>query len=128
MNFYQFLSSPATSSKIRQYIRQGVAFTGLDSLSFKKVMEKIEMIQLMMSDTHAHGAMEDWQPTFTSEHQVVNAHNRYFLRKSLAPNQERVPFDAAVDPQGYLNAMQDSAFIHTHDNRVEYYAQFPDSK
>lgn len=109
---------------MRLHLTQHLSIIGLQTESFSKVIEKIEQIQLMLSNERPPDTVDQWHPKHTLEgHPIIYVHNRYFTRSTVAPNQPRIPFEASVDPDGYLKSMEDPRFGHLDDNRVEYYGQ-----
>lgn len=112
--------------RMRAHIRQGVLLTGSQSDHFHRNMEQLELIQVKFSGTLPPNSMKDWQPTYEGGNLVIDMHNQYFTKRSLAPNRPRMWMDRAIDPDGILDAMQrDSTFIHLEENHVDYYKAGP---
>ena len=109
---------------MRLHLRQGLSIIGAQGTNFAKTIEKIELIQLLLSNERPANTVELWRPTYTDEgYPMISVHNRYFTRAVAAPNQPRVPFAHGVDPDGFLAQMEDHRFGHIDDNHVEYYGQ-----
>jgi hypothetical protein len=53
----------------------------------------------------------------------LDASNRYFTPKRDAKNMTHVPFDRLVDPQGILENMASTGYVHGEENVVSYYAR-----
>lgn len=110
--------------RMRQHIKQSVALTGLHSQTFYTNHAKIEEIQVKFIGHLPANSILPWQPSYEGRLLVVNMHNRYFTKRALVPNRPKESFPLNVDPHGVLEAMQnDMRFIHTLDNRVEFYSQ-----
>lgn len=110
--------------RMRPHLKQSIALTGLHAESFYPNHAKIEEIHVMFLGSLPANSVIPWQPSYEASLPIINMHNRLFTKRVLVPNRPKEPFHHNVDPQGYLEAMQnDMKFIHTSDNRVEFYTQ-----
>lgn len=109
---------------MRPHLRQAIALTGLSSESFCPNYTKIEELYVKFMGALPAKSMLPWEPAYEGRLSVINMHNCIFTKRLLVPNRAREPFHHQVDPHGHLDAMQDDmCFIHTSDNRVDFYGQ-----
>ena len=65
--------------------------------------------------------MKDWVPMLFDKHVTINMGNQYFTDWHNQTNKENVAFKQGVDPDGILMEAMASDFIHTAENKVEYF-------
>ncbi|KAK7032062.1 hypothetical protein VNI00_013431 [Paramarasmius palmivorus] len=82
-----------------KHIQQRVLLSGLNTDSFAKALQ--------VGDTEGYTTVE--------------ITNRYFTSKKFANEEHHIGFSNDVDPKGILDELRGEVFVHTVDNRVEYY-------
>ncbi|KAH7906137.1 hypothetical protein BJ138DRAFT_1117847 [Hygrophoropsis aurantiaca] len=105
-----------------RHIRQSITLTGLGNQDFEQAVTTLYGLDTLLERQAPPGSIEKWQPTDYAGYTAIDIQNRYFTPKKFANGLPSVPFDDAVDPNGYLKDSVGSELIHTDDNRVEYYS------
>ena len=103
------------------HLRQSVTVTGLDTNSFRQVINAIRDVFVLMTLNTPPAQTIKWTPTDYLEYKAFECHCRYFTAVHLAKNETAVQFHPRVDPEGSLADMVDDKFIHIADNVVEYF-------
>ncbi|KAF8871263.1 hypothetical protein BD779DRAFT_1478329 [Infundibulicybe gibba] len=67
------------------------------------------------------GALAVWETPSHQLYPTLPMSNRYLTPRRDAPHMEHIPFEAEVDPHGYLESMIKDGYIHGEENNVEYY-------
>ena len=65
--------------------------------------------------------MEVWVPSLFQGHQSIDVGNRYFTPYQHALQDHHISFSPATDPDNRLSETMGEEFVHTEDNKVEYY-------
>ncbi|KDR65604.1 hypothetical protein GALMADRAFT_148561 [Galerina marginata CBS 339.88] len=105
----------------RVFFRQNVTITGLGTQASETAVQSIDDINEMFQRDLPQGSLEDWSPSLFDNYTAVDASNRYFTRRTDTSADQIIPFSNMVDPDGILDAAGGEHFVHTVDNRVEYY-------
>ncbi|PPQ82306.1 hypothetical protein CVT24_001620 [Panaeolus cyanescens] len=105
----------------KKYLRQQVQITGLGSVQFDNAINKIREIYLKFTDKVDEKLLHPWKPDSFNSFPAINATTRYFTPTRMAASSSSVPFASYVDPDGRLKQAMGSDFIHTVENRVDYY-------
>ena len=101
---------------------QSVMLTSLSSAKFNDALASMRAIKDMFRQMVPHGTMDDWAPSSFQGHTTIDISNRYFTPAHRgSQDNEQVPFSVAVDPDRILSMAMGNEFIHTEDNKVEYY-------
>lgn len=80
----------------------------------------MEQIYLKFCQYFEDGRMEEWTPASTLNHWCIDADARYFTSVTHAGSAEVIPFSPKVDPDGRLDGLAGSDFVHIADNEVMY--------
>ncbi|KAJ3505816.1 hypothetical protein NMY22_g17446 [Coprinellus aureogranulatus] len=118
------LSRKASSVKSRldrlRSLRQYVKLTALGEKEIDGDFKKLGAVWDLFSQ-HATG--KDVPPMNFIGYvcdDAIDIQARYFMDKSLAPDEPNIPFKYSVDPYGVLSNIQPRELIHGTDNYVEY--------
>jgi hypothetical protein len=116
-------SNRVTSSdmRMRRFIRQTVKVTGLGDTSFAQALDHLERAHLKISNNFADGAVEDYQPSMFNTFGAIEAGCRYLTKKNGANASDHIDFVDGVDPDGTLRSLMGDDYIHTEDNKVDYF-------
>ena len=97
-----------------------MAVTGFNLEAFNQALEGIGKIHRFFEDVLPDNCLEPMVPFTIDDNAAMACYTRYFLRshscKSLNPRQ----FGPGVDPNGDLEKLQGSLYVHTEDNAVQY--------
>ncbi|PPQ74218.1 hypothetical protein CVT24_001132 [Panaeolus cyanescens] len=110
-----------TRKHTKKYLRQQVQITGLGGIQFDHAINKIREIYLKFADKLDEKLLHPWRPDSFNSFPAINAATRYFTPTRMAASSTSVAFASYVDPDGRLKQAMGSEFIHTMENRVEYY-------
>ena len=115
-------SFPNVKSKDRLagFIRQYVAITGLNIADFNKTLEGIGKIHRLFGDALPDITLEPMVPLLIHDHLAMACHTRYFLPSRLCISLNPHPFGPGVDPNGDLEKLKGTSYVHTEDNVVQY--------
>jgi hypothetical protein len=103
-------------------LRQGLSITGLGSLTFDEAVESAYGLYHRFERQFTEGSLEKWTKSTYQGHSALDISNRYLTPKRDAPAAEHIPFPTSVDPQGILEEMAKSDYVHSEDNEVYYYS------
>jgi hypothetical protein len=95
--------------------------TGLSSPKFEDAILSTRVIEDIFRQQVADGNMETWVPSTFQGHPSIDVGNRYFTPRQHALQDRHISFSPAVDPDNILSEAMGEDFVHTEDNRVEYY-------
>ncbi|KAH6911642.1 hypothetical protein BKA70DRAFT_1423401 [Coprinopsis sp. MPI-PUGE-AT-0042] len=114
--------STPSELRSRRFIRQNVKITGFGEAQFTKALTELEAVHLKMSNCFPDGRLENFQPAMFGSHFAIEANTRYFThRNTVSADVQQVDFLEGVDPEGSLGRLMGEDFVHTEDNRVEYF-------
>jgi hypothetical protein len=108
-------------------MRQNVKITGFGEDQFKQALTELEAVHLKMSNSFPDGRLETFQPAMFGAHFAIEANTRYFNhRNTISADVQQVDFLDGFDPEGMLVRMTGNDFVHTEDNRVDYFQTHSD--
>ncbi|KAJ2913339.1 hypothetical protein MD484_g7076, partial [Candolleomyces efflorescens] len=115
-----------TKNQIRN-LRQYVKITGLGSLQFADLEEKVELVYQRFLGAIKEGVQH---PGFTPHEgdSAIHLHSRYFTERRFAPNLCHTPFSKDVDPLHILEDLRGADYIHAADNDVQYLKKIQDGQ
>ena len=99
---------------------QRVRITGLSTEVFDKAVLAYTMVYDKMSAQFPLESTLPWQATVYKGHPAMDFNAWYFTKRSNAPNETNLPFEAGVDPRGVLEKLRGQDLIHGPDNCVRY--------
>jgi hypothetical protein len=102
--------------------------TGLSSPRFNDALQSMSAIEDIFGQQAVKGNMEAWVPSTFQGHPSIDVGNRYFTPAQHALHDRQISFSPAVDPDYILSEAMGDEFVHTEDNRVEYYEARKDAK
>ena len=105
----------------RPYLRQSIMLTGLSSPKFNDAIMSIHAIEDIFRRQVTDRNMEVWVPSLFQGHQSIDVGNRYFTPRQHALQDRHISFGLAIDPDNILSEAMGEEFVHTEDNKVEYY-------
>jgi hypothetical protein len=106
-------------------MRQNVKITGFGEDQFKRALTELEAVHLKMANSFPDGRLEAFQPAMYGSHFAIEANTRIFNhRNNASADVQRVDFLDGVDPEGTLAKLMGEEFVHTEDNRVDYFHTF----
>ncbi|KAF9038745.1 hypothetical protein BJ165DRAFT_1352692, partial [Panaeolus papilionaceus] len=120
-------SDSVASRRARRYLRQQVKISGMGDDLFENAIDIIHEIYIKFSDCFDETSLEQWNPDFYDVSTALQASARYFTPASMAYGSGQVPFAPFVDPEGYLLQSMGSEYVHTTENRVDYYQRAVDA-
>jgi hypothetical protein len=111
-----------TNDRVK-YLRQGVSLTGLGTPTFEAAINGILDVFSLFSG-HVH--RDKLKPcTFLGRYgdfTSIETSNRYFSSiKDSGPTEKHISFPSEIDPHGILSKFENSSYIHSGNNVVEYY-------
>ena len=95
--------------------------TGLSSPKFNDAILSTRAIEDIFRRQAADGSMELWVPSNFQGHPSIDVGNRYYTPRQYALQDRHVSFSPCVDPDNILSEAMGEDFVHTEDNKVEYY-------
>ena len=122
--FYIFISQTRNDQgriqKFAAIARQYIALTGLNLDLFDDALEGLARVHRFFEDSLPPNSIESFQLPTIEGSSVLASHTRYFTprRNSLSLILEN--FGPGVDPNGVLEYLKGSNFVHTEDNVVQY--------
>ncbi|KAH7918705.1 hypothetical protein BV22DRAFT_1024122, partial [Leucogyrophana mollusca] len=111
----------APPEKAIKHLRQSITITGLGQTAFADAITNIFAAQTVMQRKLPEGAVETWRPTTFAKFPALDIGNRYFMQGRYAGDAPTVGFAPDSDPNGLLAACVKGEFVHTEENRVDYY-------
>ncbi|KAF8870508.1 hypothetical protein BD779DRAFT_1455315 [Infundibulicybe gibba] len=114
---------PSVVARQYKYLRQSISITGIGSPTFGAAVEATHLIFDMFQRQFQEGALAVWETPSHQSYPTLPMSNRYLTPRRDAPHMEHIPFEAEVDPHGYLESMIKDGYIHGEENNVEYYTQ-----
>ncbi len=108
------------AERMRPHMRQAVTISGLGQTAFDRALENMEKIQIAFMASIGQREVEPFQPASYHGHFAIDAHNKYFTKKRLVPNEGTHPFHPSTDPDGVLASLENYEFVHIADNHVDY--------
>ena len=114
------LSRKVMPSRCR-FLRQSVTLVGAKCLAFEDVLKSIIQAQALFSRVAKDGKLDDWEPTFLSDDVGITASNRYFQHREETQPEDVISLDPEIDPHHVLSEAASGNYLHTVNNRVEYY-------
>jgi hypothetical protein len=104
-----------------RYLRQSVTLIGAKCPAFEDVLKSIIQAQALFSPVAKDGKLDDWDPTFLSDDVGITASNRYFQHREETQPEDVISLDPEIDPNHVLSKAASGDYLHTVNNRVEYY-------
>lgn len=108
------------------YLRQQIQLTGLGSPIFKRTVDTIKTLDHLFSRKVPDGRLNPLQFSSAFGDVALEPSNRYFTTRKEDPNSIDLPFQASVDPKGFLREVRQSTIFHGEDNQVLYFAAVVD--
>ncbi|KAF8327492.1 hypothetical protein F5887DRAFT_1077138 [Amanita rubescens] len=106
-----------------KYLRQGVSLTGLGTPTFDAALSGILDVYSLFSRHVPRDKLKpcsciDAYGEFTS----IESSNRYFTSiKDCGLTEKHITFSSEIDPYGILTSFENSSYIHSDNNIVEYF-------
>jgi hypothetical protein len=94
--------------------------SGLSMPKFNDAVMSMHAIQDIFQQA-VHGNMEAWVPSPFQGHPSIDVSNRYFTPRQHALQERHISFSPVIDPDNILTEAMGEDFVHTEDNKVEYY-------
>ncbi|KAF8871877.1 hypothetical protein BD779DRAFT_1449286, partial [Infundibulicybe gibba] len=114
---------PSVMPRKYRFLRQGVVITGLGSPTFEAAVDLTRDIYEVFQREFPEGKLEEWDIPRFQGNAALPFSNRYLTPTRDAPNMVHIPFDASIDPHGYLESMVKHGYVRGEENVVEYYIQ-----
>ena len=89
--------------------------------AFKDVLKSIIQAQTLFSCITKDGKLNDWEPTFLSDDVGITASSHYFQHWEETQPKDMISLDPEIDPNHVLSKAASGNYLHTINNRVEYY-------
>ena len=105
----------------RPYLRQSVMLTGLSLPKFNDAILSMHAIEDLFRRQAIDGKMEVWFPSTFQGHPAIDIGNRYFTPRQHALQERHIYFSSIIDPENILSDAMGEEYVHTEDNKVEYY-------
>lgn len=102
-------------------MKQFVRVTGLGTSHFAQAMEGIANIVAFMGENLERGDIESWKADRFRTWHAMELGNRYFVLQNSEGDMTPTPFEEGVDPDGKLAQMAGDKWVHTEDNKVQYF-------
>ena len=83
--------------RMRPHIRQAITITGLGLDFFNQVIQKIEQVYVMFSNTFPPNSMMYWQPGQYQDQAALDVHARYFTHKNIIKGENMSSFNTFFD-------------------------------
>ena len=131
--YFTFLMNNTDSLKYRRvksnkyrYLCQGITVIGPHCEAFTNALGVVVEVQALFSRHFKEGQLDKWTPTFIHDDPGISASTRYFQHTSDTLPDDIIPLDDKVDPYRTLSTAAQDGFVHTINNRVEYYERIQD--
>ena len=95
--------------------------TGLGTDQFANAIEGIANIAAFMGENLERGDIESWKADRFRTWHAMELGNRYFVLQNSKGDMTTTPFEEGVDPEGKLAQMAGDKWVHTEDNKVQYF-------
>ena len=96
--------------------------TGLSSPKFNDAVQSMHTIEdIFQWQAVLDGNMEVWVQSAFQGHPSIDVGNWYFTPRQHALQDQQISFSTAIDPNNILSEVTGEEFVHTEDNKVEYY-------
>ncbi|KAK7021325.1 hypothetical protein VNI00_017427 [Paramarasmius palmivorus] len=106
-----------------RHAQQRITVTGLDTPAFNTAVHGLASVENFLRLNVRDESISQIGTTINGHH-VIDISNRYFTGRRYADGTDREELSVEVDPNGFLAELQGEHFIHTSENRVEYYQRF----
>ncbi|KAF9492894.1 hypothetical protein BDN71DRAFT_1497277 [Pleurotus eryngii] len=113
------------------HVRQSITLTGLGSKRFEQTVENSRRAYSMFSRYTPNarliptpeflGKQQIECDTNGDQHLTISASNRFFTPAKQCASLETVNVNAELDPRGTLAKVDQSKYLHTEDNSIDYY-------
>ena len=126
-------NSAKTLAHKYRFLRQGITLTGLQTPTFMKVADAIQLIHSHFDWQFQEGTLEEYAKDTEGSDEIdqISMWNRYFTPVCEANDMQALAFLPGVDPTGTLRKMAQEGinctYIHTEDNQVHYFKTCRDS-
>jgi hypothetical protein len=111
----------ATNKRVK-YLRQRVSITGMGNASFDHAAINLAKIQAIFKRTIGNQLEEDPAYSDFNGYRALDTSNRYFTPRNDQSEKDGIfPLGVEVDPHGFLLQAAGGAYIHTADNKVNYF-------
>lgn len=122
MNGYisQIFKDERSRNRYAGFVRQYVAITGLNIEDFNKVLDGLGKVHSFFEDSLPNKCLQPMVPLIIEENVAMACHTRYFHPTRYSSSTPAHPFGPGVDPDGDLERLQGTSYIHTEDNAVQY--------
>ncbi|KAF7985752.1 hypothetical protein HWV62_345 [Athelia sp. TMB] len=104
-----------------RFMKQTVRLTGFGCEEFKKSVDAIASIAIMMGENVERGDLESWTPVRFRNWQALDIGNRYFVYQHIEGDAVAIPMPASVDPDGVLASIAGEKWVYTEENEVSYF-------
>ncbi|KAJ8494495.1 hypothetical protein ONZ45_g13209 [Pleurotus djamor] len=117
-----FYSSDKTADLMRKraHLRQSVSLTGFNTPNFLAALSQIQSLSKLASRNYKEGSFDTPKPEVRLGHRVINASTRYLTSLAVDYSSQHLPFDHSTDPDGLLESLRGTDFVHSQDNIVSY--------
>ena len=95
--------------------------TGLSSPKFNDAIQSMRAVEDIFRRQVVDRNMEVWVPSAFQGHPSIDVSNRYYTPRQHALQDRHISFSPVIDPDNILSEAMGEEFVHTEDNRVEYY-------
>ncbi len=102
--------------------------TGFGAEQVQTYAKGIQAIFAVFEETLQEKTIEEWSPTLFNGHISIDMGNCFFTDWHNQSNEGMVPFKHSVDPDGILETVMGTEYIHLHKNEVEYFQWIDDRK
>ena len=120
VNFSGLLQDQRKTNRYAGIIQQYVAVSGLNIEEFNKILDGLGKIHGFFGDSLPNKRLQPISPLVIEDNVAVACHTRYFSSARYCRSATAHPFGPGVDPNGELEKLQGTSFIHTEDNAVQY--------
>lgn len=120
INSSRFLRDEGSKNRYAGILRQYVAITGLNTDVFNKTLEGLEKIHRFFEDSLPNEELQPMIPLSIEDNAAMACHTRYFHSTRYCRQAIAYPFGSGVDPNGDLERLQGTSYVHTEDNAVQY--------
>ena len=95
--------------------------TGLSSPKFNDAIQSMRAVEDIFRRQLVDRNTEVWVPSAFQGHPSIDVSNRYYTPRQHALQDRHISFSPVIDPDNILSEAMGEEFVHTEDNRVEYY-------
>jgi hypothetical protein len=97
-----------------------VAITGLNLEDFNKMLEGVGKVHKYFEDALPNSSLEPMVPLLIDDNLAIAGHTRYFLPAVDCRLSTPCTFGPGVDPNGDLEKLGGTSFVHMEHNVVQY--------